>query len=136
MTNFTFALIYWHLEMKAPFVRLSIRKFSASLFTISCNITRGHPRPTITWTRNGHDLSNISTLPSWKKCFSSMPGIYRMSKENQKDNTVLIICKADYEEHSGWFMCNARNTLGNYSAKTLVNITGETVNNICVHAKN
>ena len=129
MTNFTFALIYWHLEMIAPFVRLSIRKFSASLFTISCNITRGHPRPTITWTRNGHDLSNNSTLTSWKACFSTLPGIYRKS---QKDNTVLIICKADYEKHSGWFMCNARNTLGNHSAKTFVNITGETEVNCVV----
>ena len=84
--------------MKPPFVRLSISEDNASLFTISCNIVRGHPRPTITWTRNGHDLSPLFPLTSRKACSSAVSGIYRMSKENQKDNTVLIICKADYEK--------------------------------------
>ena len=124
------ALIYWNLVETKAFGRLSIREYSASLFTISCNIVRGHPRPNITCTRNGHDLWNISTLASRKSCSSTVPGINRVWKENQKDNTVLIICKADYEEHSGWFMCNARNTLENHSAKTLVNITSDTLNRI------
>ena len=114
-----------NLELNAPSVSLkNLTRKQSSSFLVRCNVS-GHPKPRITWKKDGEMLKVRDLVQGTDDCKSRLQGIYMLAKEDKDHATVLVICRADYREHLGQFSCTARNRLGNDTAKAFVDILGE-----------
>ncbi|CAB4006801.1 vascular endothelial growth factor receptor 2-like [Paramuricea clavata] len=109
-------------ELKAPRVSLkNLTRKQYSSFLVRCNVS-GHPKPQITWKKDGEMLKVRDSVQGTDDCKSRLNGTYMLSNEDKNHATVLVICKADYRKHLGQFSCTARNRLGNDTAKAFVDI--------------
>jgi hypothetical protein len=114
-----------NLELNAPSVSLkNLTRKQSSSFLVRCNVS-GHPKPRITWKKDGEMLKVRDSVQGTDDCKSRLQGIYMLPNEDKYHATVLVICKADYRKHLGQFSCTARNRLGNDTAKAFVDILGE-----------
>ena len=94
-------------------------------FFVRCDVS-GHPKPRITWRKNGKKVTKIlGSVRATRDCKSRINGIYRLSNEDKDHANVLVICDADYKKDLGQYSCTAHNKLGNDTAKAFINILGE-----------
>ena len=92
---------------------------------LSCTVT-GNPPPEVAWFRNGE---KIKTSRIVKDCKQLQSGFYEMEREEvsngEKWRTRLLVCSANYLDHTGSYTCQATNSEGNASGVTYLNILGK-----------
>ncbi|CAB4006860.1 vascular endothelial growth factor receptor 2-like, partial [Paramuricea clavata] len=109
-------------ELNAPSVSLkNLTRKQSSSFLVRCNVS-GHPKPRITWKKDGEMLKVRGSVQGTDDCKSRLQGRYMLPNEDKNHATVLVICKADYKKDLGQFSCTAHNRLGNDTAKAFVDI--------------
>ncbi|KAK3724950.1 hypothetical protein QZH41_017156, partial [Actinostola sp. cb2023] len=100
-----------------PVVSLSNKTTLSTVEQVSlhCHVISGHPKPKITWYRNGLPIQ-LKPLGPEGNCSSFVNGFYHLHDFKASHSEYLVVCDPKHELNSGWYTCKAENSKGKASA--------------------
>lgn len=99
-------------------VNKTVNQDNTSELRMLCNVS-GNPHPTVKWKHRGIPL-NFEEKNTINSCSNMVAGIYRKAGRND----TLIICNLNFEKHSGYYECSAKNKIGSVSKSMYLSIEG------------